>query len=360
MPRSAWVARVGSGFVIALLVGCSGGATGPGGSAGYHLVANLPGVTGARIEGIAHGSGGYLAVGLTGPTNGGAWTSADGAAWTQVTAGFEGIDPAGIAPAATGYVVVGKPALETSESGWLETLRSPDGSGWTKAEFRDIEFEGYAVVPGGPGFVAVGTAYVDPALTRWDGGVATSTDGSTWAGVHVPSFEYARMTGIANHAGLLVAVGRTVKDATNGIVWTSSDGKAWDRLPDAKALDGAGMNAVIDGPKGLIAVGGGATGAAVWQSRDGKAWTRAPDDPALAGASMYAVAATPAGYIAVGYDQARGVVWTSTDGTKWVRAPDQPDFADTQLLGVIGQPRVLIVGGTKGSSAPMGFIWTGS
>jgi len=343
----------------ALLAGCSGG-PGPGGAGGYHLVANLPGAAGARIEGIQHGASGFLAVGLADARDDGAWTSADGTAWSEVTAGFEGIDPNGIVAAASGYVVVGKPAVEMSESGWLDAATSPDGSKWTKTESRDIEFEGYSVVSGGPGYVAVGTAYVDAAQARWDGGVALSADGSTWSGVHLPSFEFARIMDIASHAGLLVAVGRTVQGAANAIVWTSTDGKAWDRQPDAPSLDGAGMNAVVEGPKGLIAVGGGATDAAVWQSPDGRTWTRVPDDPAFDGAAMYAVAPTASGYVAVGYDQAKGVVWTSADGTTWTRAADQPDFAGVQLLGVVGQPRVVIVGATKGGSASKGFIWTGS
>ena len=345
-------------FLVAATAACGGGASAGVGT--YKPVADLPAADGAEISGVTYGNGRYVAVGKSASTVGGAWTSTDGVTWSAVTAGFDRVALVSIVPSASGFIAAGGNAgLSGSEQGIVKAATSPDGTTWATSAWPAIEFEARSVTPGGPGYVTVGIEYADPMTARWNGGVATSIDGSAWAGVTSSTFDWARMNAVAKHGSMLVAVGASVQGPSAAVVWTSTDAVTWQRLPNSPAFAGAAMNAIVDGPSGLVAVGGGPNGAVVWTSPDGMTWTRLPDDPGFADGSMYAIAATSTGFTAVGYRQAGSVIWTSPDGTHWTRAADDPAFADAQMVGIVAGPRVVIVGRAAAGNPAQGHIWTG-
>jgi hypothetical protein len=237
-----------------------------------------------------------------------------------------------------------------------------------------------AVVAGGPGLVAVGydqaEAGTDDAGGRsTDAAVWTSVDGVTWARVPhdeaVFGGENSRvMTGVVAGGPGLVAVGYDSASQgwsgldANAAVWTSPDGIAWTRVPDAEVFGDRlmqMMNAVAVGGPGLVAVGyDGAVNrydAAVWTSADGLTWVRVPQDEVVFGGSdvqgMNAVTAGDAGVVAVGYTHTRSgldaVVWVSADGLAWARVPHDGavfgGLSAQEMSGVVaGGPGLVAVG----------------
>jgi hypothetical protein len=161
----------------------------------------------------------------------------------------------------------------------------------------------------------------------------------------------------------LVAVGTETTDGgeIDGVVWTSTDGTTWARVPDEEGVfGGPGPQAIADvtvGGPGLVAVGrsSNAVGsdtyatAAVWTSADGFTWSRVPHDDAVFGRAtgqpdeifgMSAVTTGGPGLVAVGgrggasdfvggsggwiADRPVGAVWTSIDGFTWSRVAHDP------------------------------------
>jgi hypothetical protein len=119
---------------------------------------------------------------------------------------------------------------------------------------------------------------------------------------------------------------------------TTEPAPIFGRVIDPSFADPLGdltMTAVARGGPGLVAVGSGPLGAAVWTSPDGLAWTRVPDAPSFHGAPMAAVAGGSHGLVAVGPD----VAWRSTDGRAWQRSPSPPRLGTDdpgQPISVVG------------------------
>ena len=95
------------------------------------------------------------------------------------------------------------------------------------------------------------------------------------------------MNAVVAHGSSFVAVGwDTVHTSRDASAWTSTDGTAWERVPqDEVEFGGPGMQLMygIDAAgRGLVAVGrdtsGGGSDAAVWFSDDGVTWARSPGD----------------------------------------------------------------------------------
>lgn len=271
----------------------------------------------------------------------------------------------------------------TADPAWLDL-------GIDLAPFEGEETVVAAVTAGGPGLVAVGV--VDPEAgarpMAW-----TSTDGETWTAAPLPgvepdpeSTERVVPTDVIAVDGGLLAVGSIDSwiDSCGGstdfvlaatctwafrraIAWTSSDGAAWDRVPDDEAfadhafgplvrfgsrtlsVTAGGTYATDDGRtwtfdadedpsgrptavavlgEGLVAVGEAtdATGSmypAAWGSADGIAWTRS----ILAGTlDVFGVAARDGEAVATGADNwSQGLVWRSTDGLTWAKVETVED-----------------------------------
>jgi predicted Ser/Thr protein kinase len=152
-------------------------------------------------------------------------------------------------------------------------------------------------------------------------------------------------------------------------VWTSPDGRRWDRVP-GESFGRSGdhrIENVTDFGERLVAVGseraGGATDPAVWMSADtGATWSRV--DSVTSGlhhvgsqAAMQAVVEHAPGLVAVGFQEAQGgfdaAIWTSTDATdwKWVTLPSFVEPGDQRMLGATNFGDQLVVVGTAASSA---------
>jgi hypothetical protein len=194
------------------------------------------------------------------------WRSADGVTWsrpsisgslTSAPAGEAGsTEITGIADGTSGLVAVGISGDE--RRGQAGAWRSPDGG----ASWQPVSSPSFgagrmlAVATLGSSFVAVGENVDQTAAEAW-----TSADGSTWQEAPAqPGLENGGlqmvMTAVAASAansGVVAAGWRT--DAGNGsaVVWRSADGITWDRLPQDVTFSGAGLACVIASPRVLVA-----------------------------------------------------------------------------------------------------------
>lgn len=74
------------------------------------------------------------------------------------------------------------------------------------------------------------------------------------------------------------------------------------------------VDGLVAGPSGYVAVGSTPRGAVAWTSADGAAWERVPDAPVFDDARMLDVAYGPTGFVALGTGDAAGTsdaAWTS-------------------------------------------------
>ena len=119
---------------------------------------------GALLQAVAHGAGGYLAVGSVG-ADGAVWTSADGTSWTRV-----------------------------------------DGGGFKASPLADV-------ATSGAGYLALGR---DP-----NGGAAwTSADGKTWKALAgIPGMSDAKVIAAAIGVSKSIIVGQPIGSAASGLVW---------------------------------------------------------------------------------------------------------------------------------------------
>jgi hypothetical protein len=146
------------------------------------------------------------------------------------------------------------------------------GTAWSRVQHDDAVFgaegEGYvtmaAVTAGGPGYVAVGSVGTDDPAAPTVAAVWTSTDGRAWA--RVPHDEavlgsdgWTAMSGVTEGGPGLVAVGteHLPTGVGAGAVWTSTDGLEWTRVADEafSGTDDTSLADVTAGGPGLVAVG---------------------------------------------------------------------------------------------------------
>ncbi len=281
---------------------------------------------GGQVSAVTRGGPGLVAVGSA-SENGGeaaAWTSPDGSSWTRAasTPSFVGEWMASIARSGSTLVAGGLGRF------WVST----DGRTWTaSAPISTYAFACQiygALIPGGPGFVAVGTDKCDQSVT--ESPVVTSADGLTWSEVLATAFTGAKVSGVAAGSAGLAVVGTS---PTGPVVWTSSDGRAWTRVPAAQTpASGRMMDVAAAGP-GFVAVGSDGARAAAWTSTDGRTWQEQPPSPALDNASMTRVVSTGSGLIALGESSTGdGLAWASSDGSAWTRLDTGGLFAKARIL----------------------------
>lgn len=242
-----------------------------------------------------------------------------------------------------------------------------------------------AVTSGGPGLVAVGEADEEarPGEYRGDVAVWVSADGTAWERVDDPSFTgepdsgcttlglYQGVWRVASGPLGIVATGR---DACNGAVWVSDDGRAWTEVIDHDWRKNpiAVAGGITAGGPGWVAVGGdGHRNGAIWVSEDGLDWTAVQDDDLLASAGSHVylsdIAAGGPGLVAVGSTgfweagTERSAIWVSTDGFDWERLPD--DTIDHgELIRIVRDEtgKRLMVISRPTSTVPDWMLWTSS
>jgi hypothetical protein len=273
---------------------------------------------------------------------------------------------------------VSSPTELDSSSGVADSLASRE---WSRVPHDEDVFGGSAmrdVTVAGPGLVAVGATAgtedpLGPVTADTAAVVWTSTDGITWSRVpHDEAvFGGAGMHAVTAHRDGLVAIGFDSDGYPGAVVWTSSDGITWSRLPhDETVFGGANMWDLIVGGPGLVAVGAGDSGPVVWTSTNGTTWARVPHDEAAFGAAdsgMFRVTAGGPGLVAVGWDfsmdAAAAAVWTSTDGITWARVPhDEAVFGgeeQTIMIGVTAHGNGLVAVGEATTNGNRGAaVWT--
>lgn len=276
---------------------------------------------------------------------------------------FDGAVMADVAAAGPGLVAVGT-SLHNSPTFWT----SEDATNWSRHEVKgsDVAQFAWSVTAGGPGVVAVGADEFETAA------VWTSENGVDW--MRAPqqdSLEEAEMRGVTSFEGALVAVGRASKNAEgdrSAVVWNSSDGVNWTRVPRDEDVFGGGASmwdVTVAGP-GLVAVGGDRQASLVWTSRDGISWDRVHreihEEPFLDDTFMYAVAATEELIVAGGFDmEGEGAnMWTSADGLTWLLLPRRTwtEFERTTVTGIVAHGTGWVAVGDGLWTSPDGLSWS--
>jgi hypothetical protein len=209
------------------------------------------------------------------------------------------------------------------------------------------------------GYVIVGNAQNAEHAAWW-----YSSDGETWQRHDAdPVFADSLLQQIVRIPDGLLIVGsanRLDSDCAGGVfgcnpgmalrMWTSPDGRTWDRLPDADlaAFGRVALSEVVSGPAGIVAVGtqapaNGAGKGMIWTSPDGRSWEAASQfSAAFPGTVPTNVVVTGGTYVAVGYRQAPdgsvagSAAWYSTDGRTWHAAAGVESVGGTLLSSAGG------------------------
>jgi hypothetical protein len=225
------------------------------------------------------------------------------------------------------------------------------------------------VAAGGLGWVAVGgnSAWFSPNAQSW------LPEGA------FPLQEGDRVTAVTASATGFVAVGQNaiggVQDTP--VVWTSTDGKTWQRMSDATigltvkggqvtGITHAASSGNVTVITGTLAGGGSAT----WRSGDGGLnWTQVTI-PAAAGQGTAVAGLAPlkTGFVAVrAVGGATGAVYTSANGTMWKQTATLATAnGDALTIGqVSGGPAGAVVEGTADNLvltflSANGTTWTGT
>jgi hypothetical protein len=244
----------------------------------------------------------------------------------------------------------GAPAPDAFPLAWGVLRSSPIFEGE-----RDVWMNG--IVEDGTGYLAFGQVGDDVVLWR-------STDPTRWERLPASSaFAGARLSGIARMGSGYVAVGARARPGQDDhiVVWTSNDALRWAEV-SSKALGTGGLNFVVAGDQGLLAMGyDNTTGQeSVWFSEDARTWTRVGAE--LGPVSLRAGAWRSGRFVLVGEEQAsypgpRPAAWSSTDGRTWVRAEGLPSgwqggdyYVDAALTDVVATPAGFYAVGAVGPS----------
>jgi hypothetical protein len=137
-------------------------------------------------------------------------------------------------------------------------------------------------------------------------------------------------------------------------VWSSSDGKAWEKVTDAAACL----------PR---------QGHSVWNSEDGLTWTKVTDSAAFTPRTWHAATVFDGKMWVLGGEDTRklsvklGDVWSSTDGATWTQASAKAFAPRSFLKALAFQNKLWVLGGNGGGgvltdilSSPDGATWATS
>jgi hypothetical protein len=196
------------------------------------------------------------------------------------------------------------------------------------------------------------------------GAIFASADGVTWRTVPVEHGVNAVSASTINDVAIgplgLLAVGSVCCEPEQGAVWRSADGLAWERLEVDVAFDAGGQPAsVVATEEGWSMLVGLHVGSALFHSADGVAWEPAIEVEAnRMSRGIEAVGDGPGGLLAVGTAQGPdetydGVIWRSTDGRTW----DRVAVDDAEMVGE-GEVYLHDVAGFAGGYLATGMLGT--
>ncbi|MGH2464530.1 MAG: hypothetical protein ACRDGI_03640 [Candidatus Limnocylindrales bacterium] len=299
---------------------------------------------GADVNGLAFSASGLVAVGSQG-SDARSWFSLDGLSWSAapITTALKPdhgttLRMNAVTAARSGFIAVGEEdtacEIDCSSGRSVEAVvwSSTDGKTWKREPPSSSRSHAamLAIVAGGPGFIAVGAA---PDRI-------TSSD--------VPE---------------------------HGVVWTSVDGGSWSRVADASLFHapvgtdqtfGDAISDVATNGTMIVAVGsvesqGDVISGLIWRSTDGRAWQRATGEDLLGG-QLFGVSAVPGGFLATGpsgEDNCAGGVWASATGNDWRCAAHAGAFGEFGAYDAAASPTITVVVGIAASDAPLpAAIWT--
>lgn len=354
------------------------------------------GTTDPAINDFANGEAGLVAVGtigwLDGTAQGAAWLSADGETWIRAPQDEVAFGPREGFTTLNDVVAYQDVYVASGcTDNYPRLLISHDGTSWSVVDLG----EGLLTEPAYEDLLA-GWASVDPAFE-------TGTSGLSWnISAMAASGDRIVAVGSAGYGAGSPASGATLDGDRFSVVWTSTDGTTWTRVPHDEAVFGGlqdGMQymaGVTATPNGFVAVGADGSGpdldAAVWTSVDGLVWTRVAHDETVFGGdavegsrldqTMVDVVAAGSGILAVGTETAGpaqtesladddydAVVWFSPDGVAWERvAEDESVFggtADQRVCCAVAPPDGFVVVGYERANTPtwdpLGYravVWT--
>jgi serine/threonine-protein kinase len=315
------------------------------------------------------------------------WTSPNGRRWASVPgesfgrSGDQRIDD--VADFEGQLVAVGSERAggATDPAVWTST---DQGANWIRVPpvasgLHRIGDQGAmrAVAAAAPGLVAAGFQKVQGSL---DAAIWTSTNGTDWNWVSVPSFSQPGdqlMLGATTFKDKLVVAGVDASQPgdSNAAIWVESAG-TWTTVR-SDALAGPGnqeIDAVIAGGPGLIAVGSdtssGRSQAAVWTSTDARDWTRVPTgDVGHAGVGndgLSSVSSLSQGFVAGGWSDepgsdGDGAIWQSADGLHWTAESSAAlgglGRQQISTLSPLGGDRLLAAGSQRIAHDQEAAVW---
>ena len=285
---------------------------------------------------VAVGFGGLNGAGYDGLRQGIVWTSVDGVNWVETfDPSLVNVSPEFVVSKGSDLILAGTLATcaESDDSctdvPQTGIWRSTNGGAWELLPAPPEMQSGviYNMFLAGDQLVVYGGAGDAQTMTVW-----LSQDGATWtSSTNLAGME--TVTSMAVGPAGFSAFGTIYDDAAQDVVLlatTSADGQHFTPAT-APQLNGAGIEALVAGPSGMVGVGSVSTdffndsGLAV-HSTDGLSWTQATNtDGSFGGSSLSRVHALPAGgYVALGYIPRTddsflddGAAWFSADGTDW-------------------------------------------
>ncbi|RJL33474.1 hypothetical protein [Bailinhaonella thermotolerans] len=256
--------------------------------------------------------------------------------WQPVAAQIQNLTPqdGGLAAVKDGFVLI--PAIQRpgGANAPLPVWCSSDGERWQACgSMSGLGYDG-AGVRAVAGNGASAAAVVEVGLGRF--AVYTSADGKRWNRSH----DLGQMSGgqlnglaVASDGGLAVVGDQSAADVDNRLVlWQASRGRPAEQV-QAGGVEGLRRpwrraNRLVAGDGQLVLVGGSHGDAAIWTSPGGGSWTRAAHDPGTFGGDgrqeLLDVARGPRGWLAVGStspeaDRTAALMVTSADGKAWRR-----------------------------------------
>lgn len=273
-----------------------------------------------------------------------------------------------------GYVLAGN----ANNAGRAVVWQSSDGTSWQRIEdgpsFADSTMRMLVAIPGG--VLAIGAATASDGLCSGGEGTTcnpvspirlwTSSDGRPWQrlpDVATAAFGRAQLTEAASGPDVLVLFGWHVPVAalapTQPMVWTSADGRTWRvRKQFGRTFPDGVVEGLIASANGFAAVGRN-TGlesphmpGTAWFSGDGRTWTAA-SVPASTDEETRVYAGS-SGLLASGLTDGPTVFWSSPDGRSW-SAADASAFPftsnDRSPVLVSDGTRIMAVGANRSGAS---------
>jgi hypothetical protein len=280
----------------------------------------LAGAAQARMQAVAWGQDGFVAVGAS-PQGPASWLSTDGDAWSRAdTSGLAaGLSLVDVVAVGDGYAALG------FADGRTTICESADGLAWSCSQPKDLDGVGRAIASHEGDLVVVGTSiWYRPGTAAWRGA--------------------AIRQGSQNELG---AVGWTGNGfvAVGSEAFTSPDGRSWTRAAEISLVTPADLAA---GPDRLVVVGTAGNRPQAWVGTGAGDLALAP--PLAASGGMFGVVFVKGVFAAVGDGSAGAVAWTSVDGWIWTDSGVAGE-AGSRMVDVATDGNQVVAVGSRGAEA---------